>query len=631
MPKKGEKKAPAQAGPATVTAAPEYEQAMDNGAKVIILHPGSAFLRLGKQLDPFPRSIPHVIAIRRTDTANDEDRVPDDVIGISREVSEDESSKQDEVYQSVHQLVKSLRTNAGARRQQVPASQLISTNEACPGMVLREDSVAWTDVSARPAFVIGDEALHVQPSSPYDLHWPMRFSDFNVNSDSGYPAQYTLESIFNDLEKLWGSAIEQYLEIPPEEFRDYSVVVLIADIFEHRFVKELISLIIIRMGFEAVIVHQESVCATYGAGLSSSCVVDIGDQTISVSCIDEGLSLQNTRLRADYGGRDITRCFSWILEKIKFPYKKINPHGRLDGILLTQLKESLCHMDPDIHGLVSHEFEVHQPGKQIKMFTLKCADEGFKAALGLFYPSMMGLAPYQTIHFSPATPHDPEDLFADSYFADVQSQLQPAAKVPTKPKPAGGASGNLSTPGGAAGSGNDIANSPRMSPSPAPSTAGNSVGGGNNSAMSSAAVPQSDASLRACIAKIRAEEQLADNELIGLDNLILASIESCHSDELKRRMLQSILLVGGSSMVAGMANTLRARLQIKLPYVIPRMPNTQVDVIANPKDQDARFICWKGGAVLSFLDNTQELWIRAHEWLRFGPQLLRERAPFVWS
>ena len=35
----------------------------------------------------------------------------------------------------------------------------------------------------------------------------------------------------------------------------------------------------------------------------------------------------------------------------------------------------------DIHGLVTHEFEVHRPGKSIEVYTVKCGDEGFKAAL----------------------------------------------------------------------------------------------------------------------------------------------------------------------------------------------------------------------------------------------------------
>lgn len=44
-----------------------------------------------------------------------------------------------------------------------------------------------------------------------------------------------------------------------------------------------------------IVVHQESVCATFGSGLSSTCVVDVGDQKTSVCCVEDGVSHRNTR------------------------------------------------------------------------------------------------------------------------------------------------------------------------------------------------------------------------------------------------------------------------------------------------------------------------------------------------
>lgn len=45
----------------------------------------------------------------------------------------------------------------------------------------------------------------------------------------------------------------------------------------------------------AIIVHQESVCATFGSGLSSACVVDVGDQKTSICCVEDGVSHRNSR------------------------------------------------------------------------------------------------------------------------------------------------------------------------------------------------------------------------------------------------------------------------------------------------------------------------------------------------
>jgi actin-related protein len=40
---------------------------------------------------------------------------------------------------------------------------------------------------------------------------------------------------------------------------------------------------------------KESLAATYGAGLSNACVVDIGAVKTSVACVDEGLIIPDTR------------------------------------------------------------------------------------------------------------------------------------------------------------------------------------------------------------------------------------------------------------------------------------------------------------------------------------------------
>lgn len=37
--------------------------------------------------------------------------------------------------------------------------------------------------------------------------------------------------------------------------------------------------------------------ATFGAGLGYACVVDVGDQKTSVSCVEDGISHPSTRVR----------------------------------------------------------------------------------------------------------------------------------------------------------------------------------------------------------------------------------------------------------------------------------------------------------------------------------------------
>ena len=43
---------------------------------------------------------------------------------------------------------------------------------------------------------------------------------------------------------------------------------------------------------------KESVCTTFGCGLSSACVVDVGDEKTSICCVEEGVVIPSTRYRS---------------------------------------------------------------------------------------------------------------------------------------------------------------------------------------------------------------------------------------------------------------------------------------------------------------------------------------------
>ena len=77
----------------------------------------------------------------------------------------------------------------------------------------------------------------------------------------------------------------------------------------------MVDVLLTRLKFGSVAVQQSSVCAVYSSGISSGCVVDVGDQTISVGCIEEGVSNPNTRLVLNYGGNDVTRAFWWLINQ----------------------------------------------------------------------------------------------------------------------------------------------------------------------------------------------------------------------------------------------------------------------------------------------------------------------------
>ena len=60
---------------------------------------------------------------------------------------------------------------------------------------------------------------------------------------------------------------------------------------------------------------QDHVAGTFGSGLAAACVVDVGDQKISISCVEDGVSQSNTRIHLGYGGSDVTQLLHHLIIK----------------------------------------------------------------------------------------------------------------------------------------------------------------------------------------------------------------------------------------------------------------------------------------------------------------------------
>ena len=117
------------------------------------------------------------------------------------------------------------------------------------------------------------------------------------------------------------------------------------------------------------------------------------------------------------------------------------------------------------------------------------------------------------------------------------------------------------------------------------------------------------------------------SEIVPIDQAIFRSIDMCISDDIKRKMFGSILIVGGGFRFAGGAQYLQARLAQLLG---PNNPPT-VEVMIDPKDGDSDLTVWRGAAVMASMESAQELWIKPREWAKHGQKILRERAPFPWA
>lgn len=111
--------------------------------------------------------------------------------------------------------------------------------------------------------------------------------------------------------------------------------------------------------------------ALFGAGLGYACVVDVGAQKISVSCVEDAISHKDTRVRMDYGSADVTQTFFWLLQKSAFPYKLCDSINKLDALLLDQLKIDFCHVDLNVCGSQEKTFVIRKPKQQTETYTLQ--------------------------------------------------------------------------------------------------------------------------------------------------------------------------------------------------------------------------------------------------------------------
>ncbi|PRP82290.1 hypothetical protein PROFUN_10362, partial [Planoprotostelium fungivorum] len=178
-----------------------------------------------------------------------------------------------------------------------------------------ESEFNWTDVSEKPQTVFGAQALRIPPSEPYFLFWPIQNGRLNVTS--AYSTQFVLDQL-----ELLMRHILQNMNIDNSEAANLSAIIIIPDDLYVPDIKSLCELFLNRLKLHSILFQVSSVCATFGFGVPTACVVDIGHQTTSISCVDEGLATPGSRIYMNYGGDNITRKLLWHLkhsERHPFP------------------------------------------------------------------------------------------------------------------------------------------------------------------------------------------------------------------------------------------------------------------------------------------------------------------------
>ncbi|KAF3081487.1 actin-like protein arp8 [Orbilia oligospora] len=633
------------------------------GSRVIIIHPGSRNLRIGRASDALPKTIPNVIARQHAQSEWEEDPHPrpkrlrtedeskDDPEDIGdntpqrrtrgssrkstslaeREPSYVESSFQ-VVFNEISQELKiQMRQN---KRRVLPNSRegVINHNKKYIPESIKEHNdpyrAEWTPVDTSLLHFIGHEALHIADNSlpRYKLFWPLRDGVFNEHD------YVSKRRWHEDVTVILRESFMRELGIGPGDYEGLSAVLVIPDLYDRIYVTEMLDLLLREFRFAQVCLFQESVAATYGAGFSSACIVDIGAQKTSISCVEEGMVIPDSRLNLKFGGDDVTTTFTQMILTNSFPYSDINLLRRYDYLLAEDLKVKYTTLNEADVVVQFHNFHVRAPGEETIKYGFKTYDEVYLAPFSLFHPAILDITDKlrgrrslwersydlyddipndpvslaQSSLYRPATATAPTTMNEDIEMTDdtalgVSNRLTSTSLV----VPAGGLESTPKTPHG----GSPVPEEALDIPEGATQTIignSNSKAGGSDPGDS--------------------EPEIEALPMLPLDLAIMESIKYAAKGDEKRSkdFFSGILLVGGGSLTAGLNHLLEERL-------IRQKGNLgNLTISSPPRELDPQVLVWKGASVFGKLTSTNEVWIKQSEYDILNSRVLPYKTLWMW-
>ncbi|KAI6164647.1 hypothetical protein EDD17DRAFT_1561775 [Pisolithus thermaeus] len=602
--------------PAEDVPAPSPDQR--RGSHVIVIHPGSRWLRIGKASEVTPVSTPQFPEptfvegiMRARSRTTPPSSTPQPPSGDEYAVA---PASDDPFEEKLASITVSLRERMRFYKLRVTqnATSIASTfNEQFRPEIIPEANdpfrVEWIHEPDKE-YLIGEQVLRISDPRKlgYSVRWPIHGHNFNTRD---YPS---VQMILDDIETIISTALF-------EKYKNYSVVLVIPDFYDRAYVREFVNILLRSMGFKQICVQQESLAATYGAGISNACVVDVGAVCASVACVDEGLVIPDSRISLNMGGNDIT----------EFLYAR------------------LCTLAEGDVALNLYDFVVRRYGKPTEKYGLRAYDEIILAPMCIFEPRVI-----ESISSSDVTEEiieHPADHVTQAMIISTQHLLPPPPPQPSQATvPAAPPEGRSPLPSetGAKLEQQEISLPSSANPTPPPTAlpTGESVEVSNGPVevdmegeekTAQATQPPHSAQ------QVRLESVPSSSSYPGglpidvcfeasklpLDVAIFNSARACGGDDRIRKYLQAVLVVGGSAHIPGMAHALESRLQAIATPLVPNMEKVQI--IPPPKDVDPKVLAWKGAAVLAKMDSVADLWLTCADWDMLGMRGLKERCFYL--
>ncbi|KAK8252728.1 hypothetical protein HDK77DRAFT_436509 [Phyllosticta capitalensis] len=618
------------------------------GSKIVVIHPGSQNLRIGLASDILPKTVPMVIARKWEENEaeeageprpkrarTDSDYPPEPETWFGPEFSSQFSTMSTEL---------KLRMRANKRRVLPNSKELVvNYNKRTGPDIITEHNdphrIEWTEIPRNPdkapGYILGHAALRIpEVSNPrYKLFWPIRHGWFNEQDYA------TKTMLFQDVALIIEHAIMSELGLRhKKDWSQYGCVCVIPDLYEKRYVCQMLDILLRDIGFGRVCFQQESLAATFGAGYSSSCIVDIGAQKTSICCVEEGLCIEDSRVNLKYGGMDVRDTFIRMLLHDHFPYTKINLMKRHDYLLAEELMHKFCTMNEGDISVQHYDFHLRMWCRDTRKYYFKTYDETMLAPMGYFNPTIFDhsekligrrkLIP-PSFDLYDGSPNDPQSA-AQSAILQIAAQSQPAAngnaaaELPSRP-PQVASTPSRSHPVGLAGRLNEEQGTPRSSVAGSPAPEGTPQPPRETPMGGEQPVSFEHPTLD----KIKAAE--ARDKIIPvapLDTAIMTSIQNgARGDDRKARdFYGGIMIIGGGSKIPMLMSFLEGKLKERLPGI-----SQDILIGTPPRDLDPQVLAWKGGSVFGKLSPSgNDSWINQKEYDVLGSRLLISKCMFPW-
>ncbi|KAK4046820.1 actin-like protein arp8 [Microbotryomycetes sp. JL201] len=590
------------------------EPELDPTTRTIIIQPGSRWLRIGRASDAAPTLVPNIIARRMPRaveakrraiahsasvlTSNALPALPSKKGNEDEEIDELADSDDDEPTAAATTMadqedpltvkINSIRVDL---RQRMRAMKLRGTtggnqiaaeyNATVEPQVMYNDPepIAWIDAKAESArqFYVGQEALAIPDAegAGYMLRRPYDRGRFNTG-DYAVP-----QEIIGDIETIYATALERDVRIPRSDWPEYSVIFLIPDLYDHVYVREMTDLLLKTMGFKQICVQQESLSASIGAGSSSSCVVDIGARQTTVTCIEDGMVIADSRMALDFGGDDITRFLLALLVRTNFPYKEADLTRWHDFRTLELLKEQIIVLGENDVGVNLVDFYARTPDKPLRKYSIRYYDDAILAPYALFAPRVVDFD--SKIEPQKVLWHDDVDEMVDIGSSDTTQAMTNSVRHLL---PAGASIAATLRPAGQDGT---------------------------------------DAQAQGSTVDVRTE-----SSKIPLDVAVVESVLACVTEDRMKKVVANLVVTGGSGAIHNVGFAISSRVSASLASRAPTLAPL-VNVVVPPKDMDTVHLAWKGMANLAKLPViANDLWVRQDEWAMLGMKALKERV-FYWA